>query len=107
MCLRHGCGVEYIQLLIDFGANVYLPTLIIEKSTKQNEAVELLLQERGNAGVMLLINVGILLLISGSAFIDIKQASVFFFFVELLLDSTIQYSTALLTEQHLTILIDY
>ncbi|XP_073345079.1 ankyrin repeat and SOCS box protein 12-like isoform X3 [Pagrus major] len=48
MCLRHGCGVEYIQLLIDFGANVYLPTLIIEKSTKQNEAVELLLHERGN-----------------------------------------------------------
>ncbi|KPP78322.1 Ankyrin repeat and SOCS box protein 12-like [Scleropages formosus] len=47
MCLRHGCGVEYIQLLIDFGANVYLPTLIIEKSTKQNEAVELLLKERG------------------------------------------------------------
>ncbi|XP_051750074.1 ankyrin repeat and SOCS box protein 12a isoform X1 [Ctenopharyngodon idella] len=47
LCLRHGCGVEYIQLLIDFGANVYLPTLIIEKSTKQNEAVELLLKERG------------------------------------------------------------
>lgn len=47
MCLRHGCGAEYIQLLIDFGANVYLPTLIIEKSTKQNEAVELLLRERG------------------------------------------------------------
>lgn len=50
MCLRHGCGVEYVQLLIDFGANVYLPTLIIEKSTKQNEAVELLLQERGVEG---------------------------------------------------------
>lgn len=48
MCLRHGCDVEYIQLLIDFGANVYQPTLIIEKSTKQNEAVELLLQQRGN-----------------------------------------------------------
>lgn len=47
LCLRHGCGPEYIQLLIDFGANVYLPTLIIEKSTKQNEAVELLLRERG------------------------------------------------------------
>lgn len=47
LCLRHGCGVEYIQLLIDFGANVFLPTLIIEKSTKQNEAVELLLKERG------------------------------------------------------------
>ncbi|XP_056153351.1 ankyrin repeat and SOCS box protein 12-like [Lampris incognitus] len=48
MCLRHGCGMEYIQLLIEFGANVYLPTLIIEKSTKQNEAVELLLRERGS-----------------------------------------------------------
>lgn len=47
MCLRHGCGAEYVRLLIDFGANVYLPTLIIEKSTKRNEAVELLLQERG------------------------------------------------------------
>ncbi|KAK7918556.1 hypothetical protein WMY93_009840 [Mugilogobius chulae] len=47
MCLRHGCGAEYVQLLIDFGANVYLPTLIIEKSTKQNEALELLLRERG------------------------------------------------------------
>ncbi|KAL0973786.1 hypothetical protein UPYG_G00211150 [Umbra pygmaea] len=46
MCLRHGCGVEYIQLLIDFGANVYLPTLIIDKTTKQNEAVLLLLKKR-------------------------------------------------------------
>ena len=50
-CLRKGCGVEFIQLLIDFGANVYLPTLIIEKSTKQNEAVELLLEERGEQNV--------------------------------------------------------
>lgn len=48
MCLRHGCSVEFIRLLIEFGANVYLPTLIIEKSTKQNEALELLLRERGN-----------------------------------------------------------
>uniref|UniRef100_A0A0E9T3Q7 Uncharacterized protein n=1 Tax=Anguilla anguilla TaxID=7936 RepID=A0A0E9T3Q7_ANGAN len=31
MCLGYGCGIEYIQLLIDFGANVYLPTLIIAK----------------------------------------------------------------------------
>uniref|UniRef100_A0A8C4SET8 Ankyrin repeat and SOCS box protein 12 n=1 Tax=Erpetoichthys calabaricus TaxID=27687 RepID=A0A8C4SET8_ERPCA len=46
MCLRHGCGAEYIQLLIDFGANVYLPMLIIDKTTKQNEAVELLIKER-------------------------------------------------------------
>uniref|UniRef100_A0A0E9RTK5 Uncharacterized protein n=1 Tax=Anguilla anguilla TaxID=7936 RepID=A0A0E9RTK5_ANGAN len=38
MCLGYGCGIEYIQLLIDFGANVYLPTLIIDKTTKQNES---------------------------------------------------------------------
>ena len=47
VCLRYGCGVEYIQLLIDFGADVYLPTLIIDKTTKQNEALVLLLKERG------------------------------------------------------------
>ncbi|XP_076843656.1 ankyrin repeat and SOCS box protein 12a [Brachyhypopomus gauderio] len=47
MCLRHGCSVDFIRLLIEFGANVYLPTLIIEKSTKQNEALEILLRERG------------------------------------------------------------
>ncbi|XP_037118813.1 ankyrin repeat and SOCS box protein 12-like [Syngnathus acus] len=46
VCLRYGCGVEYIQLLIDFGADVYLPTLIIDKTTKQNEALALLLKER-------------------------------------------------------------
>lgn len=46
VCLRYGCGVEYIQLLIDFGADVHLPTLIIDKTTKQNEAVVLLLKER-------------------------------------------------------------
>lgn len=46
VCLRYGCGVEYIQLLIDFGANVFLPTLIVDKMTKQNEALGLLLQQR-------------------------------------------------------------
>lgn len=46
VCLRYGCGVEYIQLLIDFGANVFLPTLIVDKTTKQNEALVLLLQQR-------------------------------------------------------------
>lgn len=46
VCLRYGCGVEYIQLLIDFGANVFLPTLIVDKTTKQNEALGLLLQQR-------------------------------------------------------------
>ncbi|KAK9517773.1 hypothetical protein VZT92_023117 [Zoarces viviparus] len=46
VCLRYGCGVEYIQLLVDFGADVFLPTLIIDKTTKQKEALVLLLKER-------------------------------------------------------------
>ncbi|XP_057705371.1 ankyrin repeat and SOCS box protein 12-like [Corythoichthys intestinalis] len=46
VCLRYGCGVEYIQLLVDFGADVYLPTLIVDKTTKQNKALALLLKER-------------------------------------------------------------
>lgn len=46
-CLHYGCGEEYIQLLVDFGADVYLPMLIVDKSLKQNEALALLLKERG------------------------------------------------------------
>lgn len=46
-CLHYGCGEEYIQLLVDFGADVYLPLLIVDKSMKQNEALALLLKERG------------------------------------------------------------
>ncbi|TRY78952.1 hypothetical protein DNTS_014712 [Danionella cerebrum] len=46
MCVRHGCGLEYIQLLIDFGANVYLPTLVVDKESRANEAMILLLRER-------------------------------------------------------------
>ncbi|KAG7258653.1 hypothetical protein CRUP_001742 [Coryphaenoides rupestris] len=46
VCLRYGCGWEYIQLLVDFGADVYLPTVAADKTTKQNEAVALLLKER-------------------------------------------------------------
>ncbi|KAF7227721.1 ankyrin repeat and SOCS box protein 12 [Nothobranchius furzeri] len=46
VCLQYGCGPEYIQLLIDFGADVFLPTLIIDKTTKQNEALLLLLKAR-------------------------------------------------------------
>lgn len=47
MCLHYGCGEVYIQLLVDFGADVYLPTLIVDKSMKHNEALALLLKERG------------------------------------------------------------
>ncbi|XP_067104376.1 ankyrin repeat and SOCS box protein 12-like [Osmerus mordax] len=46
MCLRYGCGLEYTQMLIDFGADMYLPTLIVDKTTMQNEALVLLLKER-------------------------------------------------------------
>ena len=49
MCLRYGCGLQYTQLLIDFGADMYLPTLIVDKTTMQNEALVLLLKERGEA----------------------------------------------------------
>ena len=49
MCLRYGCGAEYVQLLVDFGADVYLPTLIVDKTMKQNEALGLLLKERGKS----------------------------------------------------------
>ncbi|XP_055034953.2 ankyrin repeat and SOCS box protein 12b [Misgurnus anguillicaudatus] len=45
-CLKNDCGLEYIQLLIDFGANVYLPSLIIDYGTRENESVMLLLRER-------------------------------------------------------------
>ncbi|XP_043847336.1 ankyrin repeat and SOCS box protein 12-like [Dromiciops gliroides] len=45
-CLRHSCPLEYIQLLVDFGANVYLPSLPLEKIDPGGEAVALLLRER-------------------------------------------------------------
>lgn len=53
MCLKYGCGPQYIQLLVDFGANVYLPALIEDKTTRQNEEVMLLLKERGESGTHL------------------------------------------------------
>lgn len=46
-CLHYGCGEEYVQLLVDFGADVYLPMLNMDKSIKQNKALALLLKERG------------------------------------------------------------
>ena len=39
--------MEFVRLLIDFGANVVLPALIVEKSTRQNHAMDLMLRERG------------------------------------------------------------
>ncbi|XP_072914150.1 ankyrin repeat and SOCS box protein 12a [Hemitrygon akajei] len=46
MCFRYGCGIEYVQLLIDFGANVYLPDLTANKNISQNEVFKLLNQAR-------------------------------------------------------------
>ncbi|NWJ05744.1 ASB12 protein, partial [Crypturellus undulatus] len=45
-CLGHGCRSEFIKLLIDFGANVYLPNVAGEKLAPSTEGLELLLRER-------------------------------------------------------------
>ncbi|NXD85727.1 ASB12 protein, partial [Halcyon senegalensis] len=47
-CLRHGCGSEFIELLIDFGANVYLPNLKADEMAPHSEGLELLLQARAS-----------------------------------------------------------
>ncbi|XP_053735478.1 ankyrin repeat and SOCS box protein 12b [Synchiropus splendidus] len=46
VCLRYGCGADYIQLLLDFGADVYLPALTMDTASEQSAALALLLQER-------------------------------------------------------------
>ncbi|PKU28884.1 ankyrin repeat and socs box protein 12 [Limosa lapponica baueri] len=46
-CLRHRCKSEFIKLLIDFGANVYLPNLTVGETQPRSEGLELLLQARG------------------------------------------------------------
>ncbi|XP_069793712.1 ankyrin repeat and SOCS box protein 12-like isoform X2 [Narcine bancroftii] len=47
MCLRYGCGPQYIQLLVDFGANLYLPGHMPVRNTQQNKAAELLVLATG------------------------------------------------------------
>ncbi|XP_037264396.1 ankyrin repeat and SOCS box protein 12 [Falco biarmicus] len=47
-CLRHGCGSEFIELLIDFGANVYLPNVRAEETAPRSKGLELLLQARAH-----------------------------------------------------------
>lgn len=56
MCLRNDSRPEYIQLLIDFGANVYLPSIIMDNTTRQNESVMLLLKERGKSAMTLTVS---------------------------------------------------
>ncbi|KAM6253435.1 LOW QUALITY PROTEIN: ankyrin repeat and SOCS box protein 12 [Porphyrio hochstetteri] len=47
-CLRHGCRSEFIQLLIDFGANVYLPSITVAAAAPRSKGLELLLQARAH-----------------------------------------------------------
>ncbi|XP_066189850.1 ankyrin repeat and SOCS box protein 12 [Sylvia atricapilla] len=47
-CLRHGCRGEFVRLLIDFGANVYLPKVPVDGAAPRSEGLELLLQARAH-----------------------------------------------------------
>ncbi|NXX10416.1 ASB12 protein, partial [Podargus strigoides] len=47
-CLRHGCRSKFIELLIDFGANVHLPNVTVDKTAPRSEGLELLLQARAH-----------------------------------------------------------
>lgn len=47
ICLYHNCEPEYIQLLIDFGANIYLPSLSLDVKLQDDKGTALLLQARG------------------------------------------------------------
>ncbi|XP_010083302.1 PREDICTED: LOW QUALITY PROTEIN: ankyrin repeat and SOCS box protein 12-like, partial [Pterocles gutturalis] len=43
-CLRHGCRSEFIELLIDFGASVYLSNITADEMAHRSKGLELLLQ---------------------------------------------------------------
>ncbi|NP_001087263.1 ankyrin repeat and SOCS box-containing 12 L homeolog [Xenopus laevis] len=47
ICLKHGLRVDFVKLLIEFGANVHLVDEDVIKSVLNNEAAELLMQEKG------------------------------------------------------------
>ncbi|NWZ89479.1 ASB12 protein, partial [Nesospiza acunhae] len=48
-CLRHGCRPDFIRLLIDFGANVYLPGVPhSDRPGPRSEGLELLLHARAH-----------------------------------------------------------
>ncbi|XP_069611599.1 ankyrin repeat and SOCS box protein 12 [Ranitomeya imitator] len=46
VCLKHGCRKSFVTLLVDFGADVYLPDIHISKTFPNHEAMELLARER-------------------------------------------------------------
>ncbi|OCT65820.1 hypothetical protein XELAEV_18042070mg [Xenopus laevis] len=45
ICLKHGCRTYFVQMLIDFGANLYLPDIHTNKAFPNHEAMELLMRE--------------------------------------------------------------
>ncbi|NXT64652.1 ASB12 protein, partial [Chaetops frenatus] len=47
-CLRHGCRGDFVRLLIDFGADVYLPKVPVDGVASPSEGLELLLQARAH-----------------------------------------------------------
>ncbi|NXA07557.1 ASB12 protein, partial [Sapayoa aenigma] len=47
-CLRHGGRGDFVKLLIDFGANVYLPKIPADGAAPRSEGLELLLQARAH-----------------------------------------------------------
>ncbi|CAN8188969.1 unnamed protein product [Coccothraustes coccothraustes] len=47
-CLRHGCRGDFVRLLIDFGANVYLPGVPAHGPAPRSEGLELLLHARAH-----------------------------------------------------------
>ncbi|XP_045703414.1 ankyrin repeat and SOCS box protein 12 [Phyllostomus hastatus] len=52
-CLHHHCDPEYIQLLIDFGANIYLPSVLLDLNWKNNKGALLLLRARATPRTLL------------------------------------------------------
>ncbi|NWR95171.1 ASB12 protein, partial [Furnarius figulus] len=47
-CLRHGGRGDFVRLLIDFGANVYLPGIPLDGEVTHSEGLELLLHARAH-----------------------------------------------------------
>ncbi|XP_026991028.1 ankyrin repeat and SOCS box protein 12b [Tachysurus fulvidraco] len=45
-CIKYRCQAEYIKLLIDFGADVYIPMVITDKMREQDEGIMLVHRER-------------------------------------------------------------
>uniref|UniRef100_A0A8C5UGT5 Ankyrin repeat and SOCS box containing 12 n=1 Tax=Malurus cyaneus samueli TaxID=2593467 RepID=A0A8C5UGT5_9PASS len=47
-CVRHGCRAAFVRLLIDFGANVYLPGVPADGAAPRSEGLQLLLHARAH-----------------------------------------------------------